>query len=273
MSILNNQIRVGNFSSSEIVALTKLGKIPMTEEELRQRPKSGTGSKTIYKEGGFADTALTYIQEKNWERRLGRSLSIESNAKPLTWGKLLEKQVDNKLGIAYSLISQDTVVHQEIDFWVGSPDSLKVDEGRTIVDIKCPLTLTSFCQLVTGLYNGLEGMAAMNYARENHKEGDTYYWQLVSNSILKQTRYAELAVYVPYESDLPTIKALADGEPNCYWITMGLNEELPFIKDGGYYQDLNIIRFEVPQEDKDFLTERVKEAGKFLINQNITQAA
>ena len=70
---------------------------------------------------------------------------------------------------------------------------------------------------------------------------------------------------MPFESEIHEIKLLADGVPSAYWIAMAGDNEIPFIKDGGYYKNLNIIRFEVPQSDIDFLTERVLTAGKMLI--------
>jgi hypothetical protein len=211
---------------------------------------------------GLTKPAFTYIEEKNMERRMGCAIDTESNAKPLVWGKLLEGRCFNELGLEYSLISQETIVHPEIDYWVGSPDGVKED---TVIDIKCPMTRKSFCQLVQPLYEGCEGKDAMGRVRNDHKDGEKYYWQLVSNSILTGKPYAELIVYMPYLSELPAIKFLADGEPNCYWINYATENELPYIPDNGYYKNINIIRFEVPQEDKDLLTERVKEAGKHLI--------
>lgn len=242
--MIQNKPRIGNFTSSEIVALTKVGKDKVS----------------------FGAPALTYIEECNMERRLGRSLTDESNAKPLTWGKLLESRAFELLGLEYSLSSTETDVHPNIPYWAGSKDGMKFDEGKTVIDIKCPITLKSFCQLVQPLYDGLTGNLAMEAIRENHKDGDMYYWQLVSNSILNNTKFAELIVYVPYLSELPEIKLLADGNPNAYWIAMAGEDELPYLIDGGYYKNLNTIRFEVPQADKDFLTALVLKAGALLIN-------
>jgi hypothetical protein len=246
--MINNIHRRGNFTSSEIVALTKLA-------------KDGKS---------FGAPALTYIEEKNMERKLGRSIDSELHAKPLVWGNLLEGYWFDKLGLEYTLSSTETDVHPTIKFWSGSSDGMKKD---TVIDIKSPITLKSFCQLVDPLYEGYTGMDAMNIVRETHKDGDKYYWQLVSNSILKSTRYAELIVGVPYLSDLPAIKLLADGNPNCYWIAMAIEDELPFLLDGGYYKDVNIIRFEVPQQDKDFLTDQVIKAGKMLIDRHSSNTA
>ena len=254
MSIINNEIRIGNPTSSEIVALTTLD-------------RSGKNPGKPF---------FTYVEEKNMERRLGRSLDSESNARPLVWGKLLEGRVFDLLGTEYSLNSDETLSHPEIDYWKGSPDGFKYARKKTVYDIKAPLTLKSFCQLVQPLYDGLTGMEAMNairngYVDDNrlshapHKDGEKYFKQLISNACITDSDFAELIVYAPYESEIPEIKLLADGVDNCMWIQFAGENDLPFLKDDGYYKNLNIIRFEVPQKDKDFLTERVRLAGTMLI--------
>jgi hypothetical protein len=254
MTIQQNKIRVGNFNSSEIVALTT-------------KDRSGKG---------FGKPALTFIEECNFERRLGRSISDEVTAKPLSWGKLCEKYVQGMLlGEEYVHASQETNVHPTIDYWVGSKDGIKHDEGKTVADIKCPMTLKSFCQLVQPLYDANsiielteneKGTWAINKIRSTHKDGEKYYWQLVSNGIINGCKYAELQVFMPYESELASLKFLAEGNESLYWLSMAKENELPFIKDGGFYQNLSIIRFEIPQEDIDFLTDCVEKAGKMLVN-------
>lgn len=243
---MNNEYRNGNFTSSEIVALTKKGKVA----------------------GSFGVPALTYIEETNMERRLGRSLTDESNARPLTWGKLLEPRAFDKTDLSYVLCSDVSIIHPTIKYWSGSPDGTKPD---TVIDIKCPMTLKSFCNLVDPLYAGLAGMDAINSVRENHKDGEKFYWQLVSNAILTNSKFAELIVYVPYFSELEEIKLMAQLVPTeilskHYWIAMAQDDELPYLKDEGYYKNINIIRFEVPQSDKDFLTDCVLRAGELLMD-------
>lgn len=260
--MLNNINRIGNFTSSKIVALTSWGSRPMTEEELieykKENPKSQ--KKTIKCWPGEA--ALTYIEERNMERRLGCSLETESNARSLSWGSLCEKVADEMNGISYTFCSNQTQVHPEISCWSGSPDYLNED---TVGDYKCPTSRKSFIQLVQPLYDGLTGLAAMNKVRETHPEGETYYWQLVSNAIIFNKRYAELSPFMPYKSQLPDIQMLADGIPNCYWIANALAEELPYLPDGGYYKNFNKIRFEVPEEDKIYLIALVIQSSERLI--------
>jgi hypothetical protein len=249
--MIRNQARIGNFTSSEIGALMK-------------KAKDGKS---------FGAPALTYIEETNMERRLGRSLTDEVSAKPLIWGKLMEKRAFSLLGLEYVLSSTETDYHPNIPYWSGSKDGIKHDPGKTVIDIKSPITLKSFCQLVDPLYNGLEGIQAMKAIREDHKDGDKYYWQIVSNAIINNCKYGELIVYVPYESELPEIKAMAQQVPEeelskHYWIAMAIDGDLPFLVDGGYYTNLNIIRFEIPREDKLALADSVTRAGTMLLNES-----
>lgn len=237
-----NASRNGNFTSSEIVALMRNGQ----------------------EKGSMGVAALTYIDECNFERKLDRTIENEGQAKPLVWGKLVESVVFGHLGLEYKLCSGETLQHPTIDYWLGSPDGLKEDDGRTVMDIKSPITLKSFCQLVDPLYQGKTGMETMNIIRDTHKEGDKYYYQLVSNAIITKSKYAELIVYCPYMSELEAIRELAsDGV--AFSIAMSKDEELPWLHDNGYYKNLNIIRFEVPNVDKWALEARVKQAGEKLI--------
>lgn len=242
--MINNQPRIGNITSSEIVALTKKAK----------------------DQKSFGAPAITYIAECNMERRLGRSLTEEVNARPLTWGKLLERRPFDQLGLEYSLTSTDTIVHPSIPYWAGSPDGGKY-APKTVIDIKCPMTLKSFCQLVdAGLAGGIEQI------REDHKDGDKYYWQLVSNAILTGSEWAELIVYMPYKSELGDIRMMAANVPGDqasrhYWIAMACEDELPYLLDGGVYQNVNVIAFKVPEADKKLLTDCVVRAGEMLIDQ------
>lgn len=243
--MIKNTHRIGNFTSSEIVALTK-------------KDKKGTG---------FGAPALTYIEETNMERLLGRSISTEVDARATSWGKLLEPRVFDMLGLEYRLCSHETIVHPEFAYWAGSPDGHKPD---TTADIKAPLTLKSFCQLVQPLYEGLTGMDAMNKVREEHKDGEKFYWQIVSNCILQCNLYGELIVYMPYFSELEEIRIMArtHEQPRKFsWVDYAADDELPYLIEGGYYKNLNIIRFEIPEADKKLLTECVKKAGELLVKE------
>lgn len=236
-----SNIRNGNFTSSEIVALTK-------------KDKSGKG---------FGAPALTYIEECNMERRLGRSLTDEISARATSWGKLVENRVHDILGIDYKLCSTETLSHPTVDFWKGSPDAIHFFEASHLdaaCDFKCPLTLKSFCQLVDAFKKG-----GMDEVRSEHKDGEKFYWQLVSNACITDSKYGELIVYAPYRSELADIRTMSEGNPKYYWIWSASDDELPFLVEGGHYKNVNVMRFEIPSEDKCRLHDLVVLAGKELI--------
>lgn len=245
-------IRNGNFTSSEIVALTKNGKAKDT----------------------WGAPVYTYIEECNMERRLGMALENEMDAKPTSWGKLVEKRPFDILGLEYHLCSDETLSHPDIDFWKGSPDVKKYHDGKLhkIGDLKCPMTRKSFCQLVDPYYeNGKEIYPALSIeaVRANHKEGEKYFWQIVSNAAITGVNQGELIIYMPYKSELEVIKELASskGELGEYtkWIYFSNDEQLPHILDGGFYKNINVIEFDILPTDIDFLTGRVKACGEKLI--------
>jgi hypothetical protein len=245
-----NSIRNGNFTSSEIAALVSYD---------RAGKKPGA-------------PFFTYVTECNMERRLQRTLCEESNARPLSWGKLVERRVFDILGTDYDLRSLETIQHPTIDCWVGSPDGFHyMDEGKAVCDFKCPLTLKSFCQMVDAWNKG-----GIDKVREDHKDGEKFYYQLVSNAILTDCNYAELIVYAPYKSELEIIRELARNidvaNPFKFkWISDASDDELPFLIDGGHYKNVNIMRFEVPFLDKQFLTERVLLAKELLVPVHVTE--
>lgn len=235
---MNHEKRFGRFTSSQIYKLLSLDK-----------------SKTM-----FGKPALTYIAEKNMEIRLGRSLSTEQGSRETTWGNLVEARVFELLGTEYSYSSTETDIHPTKPFWSGSKDGLKHDEDVTVFDIKCPFTLKSFCNLAD--------CKTIDEVVENHDSGEAYKWQLVSNAILSGAKFAELIFYVPYQDELSEIRDMAsnyDGDQNKFrWLDYATDSELPYLVKGGYYKNLNIIRFEVSEEDKALLTNKIVEAGKLL---------
>ena len=254
-----NPIRNGNFTSSEIVALT-------------------TNGKAI---GSWGKPAFTYIEECNMERRLGMALENEIDAKPTSWGKLIEKRPFDQLSTAYHLCSDETLSHPSIDFWKGSPDVKKFARVALVAigDLKCPMTRKSFCQLLDPYYENsnlvYEGQT-IEAVRANHQQGEKYYWQIVSNVIIAAaiagvdpcTIKGELIVYMPYKSELDEIRELASsaGESGEYtkWIYFANDDQLPNIIEGKHYKSVNVIEFDIPRADVFFIAERVNEAGKLL---------
>lgn len=235
---MNHEKRFGRFTSSQIHKLLSVDK-----------------AKT-----GFGKPALTYIAEKNMEIRLGRSLTTEQGSRETTWGTLVESRVFELLGTEYSYSSTETDIHPEIPFWSGSKDGLKHDEDLTVIDIKCPFTLKSFCNLAD--------CKTIDEVVESHDSGEAYKWQLVSNAILSGAKFAELIFYVPYQDELSEIRDMAsnyEGDQNkVAWVQWANDSDLPYLIKGGYYKNLNLIRWEVSEADKALLTNKIVEAGKLL---------
>lgn len=276
--MLNNS-RNGNITSSEIVALLSTSPREMTEEELKQHLELYPKSKKKNIDSWPGKAAITYLNQCNMERRLGRSLDNEVDARPTTWGRFVEPLLFSLLGDEYTYNSSDTLTHPLYDFWVGTPDGVRKTEKKTLAEAKCPYTLESFCKLVAPLYEGYEGMDAMNALRNgfvdknglfqpSHPDAEKYYWQQVSNCCIDDCEASDFIIYCPFESELSVIQAMAvqSGNPSAYFIANASKNALPYIQDDGYYKNLNIISFDIPIEDKNFLTETVKNAEKYLIS-------
>jgi len=237
--MINNNLRIGNFTSSQIYRLMK-------------NDRAGTG---------LGAPALSYIEEKAMETLLGRSLNSETNAKPTMWGKVLEEWAFTQpeiFPIAYQTASQGTIKHPTLN-WSGSRDGVRYDglNPFSVFDLKCPWTLKSFMHFC------LSGN--MDEVRQNHDDGEKYYWQIVSNAILSEVNHGELIVFVPKQSQLTEIREFIEGDKRGYNLFYSEDEELPYVPDAF---DKNLVRFqfEIPQSDKDLLTTRVKLACELLNN-------
>lgn len=229
-----NSIRIGKFTSSSIFALMSNGKA------------KGTFGKPYY----------TYVEEKYFEEKLKRKLNNETNARPTSWGKIVEQFAFEQLGTEYNLVSQETIIHPNINRWAGSPDLEKYAENKTVCDIKCPMTLKSFCTFYE--------CNTIDEVRERHPDGEKYYWQLVSNSILTGAKYAELIIFCPFKNQLDEIREMVsnyDGDQNkIAWISWAEDNDLPYIPEESEYKNVKVIQFEVPELDKQTLTARVNYA-------------
>lgn len=222
-------------------------------------------SSNIYKlmtngraKGTLGSPALEYIKEKRLETRLGRPLEIETYSRAMAWGIFLEQRVLDLLGFEYQLVSDETKTHPEMDLWAGSQDLLV--EGKKISDIKC-YQPKNFALYTDALMLG----DIENLKKEFPKE----YWQLVSNAIINNVPNAEAITYMPYRSELITIREMAsnymeDDQWKYRFIYEEKDENLAYLPDNGYYKNLNKFEFTIPEEDKLALTERVKMAIELL---------
>lgn len=239
MNFMNSNRRNGNFTSSEIVALT-------TSDRSKKEP---------------GKPFFNYVEEKKFERNLKRSLDTKLTARPLSWGKLCEIYLfQNKGLIQYTPLMDEPMKHPIYDFWWGSPDAFN-NNIDAVSELKCPQTLKSFCQLVEPLRIGLSGIDAMNHIRDNHSDGDKYYWQIVSNAIITKKSKGELIIFCPQQAELQNLRDLAQQMPaeelsDYYWIVNSFDENLPYLLPESAYNSFNSIVFDIPQEDIDFLTIR-----------------
>ncbi len=281
MSLLSN-VRIGNPTSSEIVALTSSGYRTMTDEEQAQyKIDNPKGRRTTI--DTFGAPFFTYVDECIMERFFKHKLENETDVKAFSWGKMCEIIVHDLLPTDYIMQSEETFRHKTIHELFGTPDGAKqliitltangFYEGNceTITDTKCPLTRKGFYNLVKRLYDfdgltvtkkeNVNGNEIIQLIRIDSKEGEKYYWQLVSNACILGAKYAELIVFMPYYEDLETIKEYNRSLDEPYWLIERAKEgELPYIYKESGIENLNIIRFEVPQSDKDFLESRVLSA-------------
>lgn len=245
---------------------------------------NGKGANTI------GSAFFTYVEECRYEKSLLQNLESEIEVLATDYGKLTESFVHERLPNDYRFHSNETKSHPKYLNWVGTADGtkmvyrLKKWVKDAITDIKCPLTKKAFCSLVSGLYEELpEGGVKkienpnMNKALEKcinkAKDGKKFFWQLVSNSCIEQTKYAELIVFMPYKEtleklvayneslDYETDKNKYDGKPKISGLVSFASmkdNKLPFILKESGYEEINIIRFEVPIWAKILLEKRFK---------------
>lgn len=234
MGTYSNTLRHGNFTSSNIWKLMTNGK-----------DKKSPG-KPFY----------DYIQYKKWERKLRRPLENDRTARTLSWGLLNEKRVFKLLGGKYVLTSDQSIMHESIDCWCGSPDGIKKPD--TVIDVKCPYTLKSFAEQ--------SDILTVEELKENKEE---YYWQLISNSILTGLPVCELIIYVPTVEELPAIRESASNydwnQNDVAWVNWAQDDELPYLLPESEYDSIQILRWDADEEDKQKLTERVLMARELLI--------
>ena len=249
--------RNGNFSSSSIYKLCSKGRGALTVENV-------------------GASFITYVKEKKRETKLKRSISNSVNTRPIIWGKICELYIfAKKLDTSFSDMNNvGRLTHVNHPRWTGVPDTFRRKQ-LVVGDIKSPSSLIKFCDLVEHIEMGLSAFKA------SHAD---YYWQLVSNAILTGVDKAELLFYIPYLSELKEIKEFVtniqeeDLPPDLElfqieWITHEINAfiefgkkpiQIPYLPNECEYKDFNVFTFNIPQEDKDFLTARVKMAIKEL---------
>jgi hypothetical protein len=235
-----DQSRAGTFSSSNIW-------------KLLSKDRSGKG---------LGAPGLKYLKQVNYERELGRAISVEHEARTTSWGNLCEKHVFQILDTSYRYFAKKRFYHPSLP-WTGCPDAVKDD---TTSDIKCP-TIEVFCDKIKVLNQGIQ-----KYKEEYPED----YWQHISNSVLLNLngydiKFFEPIIYCPYKKDLEKIREVASGvddlieQRKYYWVISSDDSELPWLPNDSSYKDLNVFKFEIPKQDQDFLTSVIEGYSKLLI--------
>ncbi|MFT6442498.1 MAG: hypothetical protein ACJASM_002044 [Salibacteraceae bacterium] len=235
-SIVKNELRVGNFTSSAVHQLIKKGR-----------------------SADFSAPGISYIQKKFYERKLGRSLDMGGGGKSANWGLFLEQYVYTYVaGLSYQIAATETSPNPNVSYHAGSTDLLAPKE--LVGDIKCYEPL-KFCRMAECMKKGDRLLFSEEFPAE--------YWQLVSNAVIHDVPEAESILFMPNLIELEEIKEMAanyDGSDQWKYrfIYESKNYELAHVPDDSGYESINKFRFEVPQEDKDFLMQRLAMAEKEL---------
>ncbi len=240
MGVMNNKKRQAHFTSSMAYKLIKL------------TPK-----------GDFQKPGLTYIEEKQIEKRMQSCLDGGVHTQSLAWGNFCELVVYSILGIQYQISSKETKLHPKYGkFWSGSKDLFTTKSGKTvsIAEVKC-YQKKMFAQYNDCLLKKDIELLKKDFPKE--------YWQIVSNACIEGVDIGEAISYMPYISEAKEIKEMAtdyDGDDQWRYkfIVDRDVEDLPFLPDGGYYKNITKFAFVVPDEDKKLLERRILQASKFL---------
>lgn len=248
---MNNPERVGHITSSKIHLICQ---------------SSSRDKKSPITDNKWSAGALTYFEEKRYERKLGRCLDVGGYSRAAAWGIFFEMIVFNHLGLQYKIESKDSTEHPDKefkDYWSGSRDLIV--PNVKIAEIKC-YQLKKFCQYTDALTIPITKKFTIQDKIDNLKtKFPQEYYQLISNAIINNVDTAEAISFAPYESEMPEIREIAsDPELNLenQWhyrfISEEPNENLAVLKDDGHYKNLNMFEFKIPQQDIDFLYQRMR---------------
>lgn len=176
-------IRAGRFTSSEFWKLMEFGKRPMTEAELKARPKEGKGSQTklIPDPSTMSEKGMTYIYQKVAEVLTGRP-KPSAYAYPLVFGKEQEPFAVAQFEQVTGLICTEVGFQPYTDHAGGSPDRLIGEHSG--LECKCPFN--SETQVEYLMLNDVFDL------KRNHPD---HYWQCVSQMLFTGRDHWYFATY------------------------------------------------------------------------------
>ena len=179
-------VRAGRFTASENHRLMKSGFRPMTEVELKARPKTGKGSASKFIEDptSISDDTLTYIYEKVAETLTGEPKNEVFSA-ATSWGDTWEPW-------AAEYFAKETGFELEVIGFVpwGDHAGGSVDRGIVgkdeFLEIKCPFNSKNQIE-----YLMLSDQFDLKRMYPNH------YWQIVSNAMFTKKTLCHFATFDP----------------------------------------------------------------------------
>lgn len=181
-------IRVGRFTSSEWWKLMECGKRPMTEEELKARPKAGKGSKTtlVPDPSKMGEKGIRYIRQKVWETLTGEPMQ-SGYAFPMVYGKEQEKFAVLEFEERFKMETREVGFQMFSDHAGGSPDRLIGDDQG--LEVKCPSSDEQIDYLLLTDHWDL---------KRNYPD---YYWQCVSLMLFTNRKLWHFCTYDPRMKD------------------------------------------------------------------------
>lgn len=220
-----DRIRCGRFTASEMHLLIDSGKREMTAEELKARPKTGTGSsaKLTVDHSKFSEAGYTYINRKVAESLTGR-IQESSYAFPLVYGKELEAEAAQYFADLTGLEVTETGFQLFGEHAGGSPDRF-VGEKEGL-EIKCPFTSEKQIEylMLTDVFDLKRCFPQI-------------YWQIMSNLLFTGRDRWHLLTYDPRfkEEKLKAVHMVIEPNPEafdliCLKIEKAVEEKLKLIK-------------------------------------------
>lgn len=229
--------------------------------------KKEKGIGVIKKEDEIGSAFYTYAEEVACEKFIERTSKTEVKKQAMKWGSLMEVVLFNKLGMGWTMCHKDTLLHPKYGhIWSGTPDLIA---KLICAEVKC--------------YEPKKfGLLAMCMAKKDvkllKKKFPEVYWQVVSNCDITKKKKAQIIAYMPKKSELEDIIDKIDQtdflEDNglkltdYYFMNKENIESLPYLNDDCKIDSIQSFQFDVPEEDIDFMTDRVlefeKEVDKFL---------
>lgn len=179
------QIRAGRFTSSEIWKVMQFGYRPMTDIELKARPKTGKGSgtKRVIDKTKMGEKGISYITQKVAEVLTGQP-KPSAYAYPLVYGKETEPEAVEYFQTKTGLECEEVGFQPWGDHAGGSPDRL-IGESEGL-EIKCPFQSENQIGylMLTDWYD----------LKANYPE---YYWQCVSLMLFTDRKRWHFCTYDP----------------------------------------------------------------------------